>query len=458
MKQFFQLMIVFVVLLLLENHSLAQTKPQKQQSTVDSEKPQVAVAPVSTIGEIPESLKVFISNRLLSKLSQYFTLISQEQFSKAQELVFQSLDADQCTEENCIRRIQEALQVENLLVLQMVREGELTQLGITVVRLDDRIMVEDVCEKCDNKQLLQRVETLVDKLIESHFKSAKVATVLSASPVPSNQPSEASSVDEETQMWDVVKSSNNAEDIQEFLKRFPNGKYAQTAKWKFETIEWDQIKNSENRNDFDMFFKKFPKGRYSSKVQKKQLELTQTLSGHSRVGRPWGISTGLAATTSSNDFTNISLFYNLSTMSQLFFRYSQFDLGYLDNTAATFISASFRRFFSELYGFYYGMGGGTAHYTFSKELEVPIGAYNKSGNVYSASGSGIFVNGELGWLWIYDRLHLSVGIQPGLYLSSNDSFDKSDFPGNTQNKGEMVSDWENSKKLPLFFLGFGLCF
>ena len=92
------------------------------------EKLEAAVVPLVTIGEISETQKQIMFNSLLDKLSETYSLIPQERFRQAQDQAFAELEEQQCTEAQCIRKIQELLQVENLFVLQVVRDGLDTQL------------------------------------------------------------------------------------------------------------------------------------------------------------------------------------------------------------------------------------------------------------------------------------------------------------------------------------------
>ena len=102
------------------------------------DKPAAAVAPLATLGDISEVRQRFIFNSFLSKLSQHYDLISQDQFKEAQNQAFDELTAEECTEENCIRKVQELLQIENLFVLQMLAEGNLIQLSLSLVDLDKK--------------------------------------------------------------------------------------------------------------------------------------------------------------------------------------------------------------------------------------------------------------------------------------------------------------------------------
>ncbi len=128
-------------------------------------KPEAAVAPISTIGGISASQQVIILNQLLSILSSNYQLVSMEDYGKAEEAAFQQLDLAQCTVEQCIRKIQELLQVERLVTLQLIKEGGLIQLSLVMSRLDDKVVRSDICENCKTSGLIAKVRELASAMM-----------------------------------------------------------------------------------------------------------------------------------------------------------------------------------------------------------------------------------------------------------------------------------------------------
>ena len=47
------------------------------------------------------------------------------------------MDAQECTEEQCIRKIQEMLQVERIFIFQIIKEGDIIQLGLNLISLKE---------------------------------------------------------------------------------------------------------------------------------------------------------------------------------------------------------------------------------------------------------------------------------------------------------------------------------
>ena len=130
-----------------------------------SERPETIVIPVSSLGEVSEVRKQILQNTLEDELKSHFRLISQERFEEVQEKVFEELEYDECTEEQCIVMIQEMLQVENVFHLQVLGEGDDTQLSLSWKTLDEKKKETDVCMGCGTFQLNEKVGGLVGKLV-----------------------------------------------------------------------------------------------------------------------------------------------------------------------------------------------------------------------------------------------------------------------------------------------------
>ena len=83
-------------------------------------RPPALINKLVTLGPIEEVQKQIVFNHLQAVLSEKFELVSQRRFDEAQNMAFEELDYDQCTEENCIRFIQDTLQVESFFSLQLL--------------------------------------------------------------------------------------------------------------------------------------------------------------------------------------------------------------------------------------------------------------------------------------------------------------------------------------------------
>ena len=111
---------------------------------LSQERPESIVIPVSSVGDVTETRKLILQNTLEDELKTHFRLISQDRFEEAQEKAFEELEYEECTEERCIILIQEMLQVENVFHLQVIREGQDTQLSLSWRTLDEKKKETDV--------------------------------------------------------------------------------------------------------------------------------------------------------------------------------------------------------------------------------------------------------------------------------------------------------------------------
>ena len=130
-----------------------------------SERPETIIIPVSSLGDVSEVRKQILQNTLEDELKTHFRLIPQQKYEEVQEKVFEELEYQECTEDQCIMMIQEMLQVENVFHLQVIGEGSDTQLSLGWRTLDEKKKETDICLKCGTFQLNDKVRGLVEKLV-----------------------------------------------------------------------------------------------------------------------------------------------------------------------------------------------------------------------------------------------------------------------------------------------------
>ena len=136
-----------------------------------------ALAPVSALGEFSKMEKQIIFNSLQESLSTYYLLASQKSFEAAQEKAFEELDYEECTEDQCFALIQQILQIDNLFLFSMTREGKFNQLSLTRVDLDSQRLVRTAfCDDCSIGDLNSKVDGLVRS-------SKRIKTVLMVPPL-----------------------------------------------------------------------------------------------------------------------------------------------------------------------------------------------------------------------------------------------------------------------------------
>ena len=131
------------------------------------EKQKACLAPMGALGDISEMQKQIIFNSLQESLSTQYVLASQKAFETAQTQAFDELEYDECTEDQCFALIQQILQVDNLFLFNMTREGNFTQLSLTRVDLDSQRLVRtSSCVECNIEQLNNNVDELVRKIFD----------------------------------------------------------------------------------------------------------------------------------------------------------------------------------------------------------------------------------------------------------------------------------------------------
>ena len=154
------------------------------------EKQKACLAPMGALGDISEMQKQIIFNSLQESLSTQYVLASQKAFEAAQTQAFDELEYDECTEDQCFALIQQILQVDNLFLFNMTREGNFTQLSLTRVDLDSQRLVRTaICEDCNIKQLNNSVDELVLKIFEEDQIST-AGTKIKQEPLPEPEPVE----------------------------------------------------------------------------------------------------------------------------------------------------------------------------------------------------------------------------------------------------------------------------
>ena len=152
------------------------------------EKQGACLAPMGALGDISDMQKQIIFNSLQESLSTQYVLASQKAFEAAQTQAFDDLEYDECTEDQCFALIQQILQVDNLFLFNMTREGNFTQLSLTRVDIDSQRLVRTAsCEDCTIKELNNYVDELVQKIFDEDQISI-AGTKIKEEPTPEAEP------------------------------------------------------------------------------------------------------------------------------------------------------------------------------------------------------------------------------------------------------------------------------
>ena len=160
------------------------------------EKQNACLAPMGALGEFSEMEKQIIFNSLQESLSTRYVLASQKAFEEAQTQAFDELEYDECTEDQCFALIQQILQVDNLFLFNMTREGNFTQLSLTRVDLDSQRLVRtSSCVECNIEQLNNNLDELVLEIFEEDQIST-AETKISPEHTPESEPETAAEPEE----------------------------------------------------------------------------------------------------------------------------------------------------------------------------------------------------------------------------------------------------------------------
>jgi hypothetical protein len=130
-----------------------------------SQRPETIIIPVSSMGDVSDTRKQILENTLTDELKKHFRIVPQEKYEQVLEQVFQELEYEECSEDTCIMRVQEMLQIENVFNLQIIGEGNDSQLNLKLITLDEKRNETDVCLGCGTFQLNDKVRGLVQKLV-----------------------------------------------------------------------------------------------------------------------------------------------------------------------------------------------------------------------------------------------------------------------------------------------------
>ena len=129
------------------------------------EKPKTIVVPTGSLGGIKISRILILEKALESKLDGYFSIVPKEIFEEARDQAYEELEFDECTEDQCVIKIQELLQVKNAFKMELTIEGGDTHVSLTWINHEKKSVEENFCVDCNTKQLRKMIGGLVDKLV-----------------------------------------------------------------------------------------------------------------------------------------------------------------------------------------------------------------------------------------------------------------------------------------------------
>ena len=116
------------------------------------------------------------------------------------------LEYEECTEDQCIMRVQEMLQVENVFHLQVIGEGQDTQLSLSWRTIYEKKKEAKLCEKCVTKDLYYKIKGLVEKLVGKK-EVVKEETLLKVEPVKVEKPEQEVRIIEREVVREVIREN-----------------------------------------------------------------------------------------------------------------------------------------------------------------------------------------------------------------------------------------------------------
>jgi hypothetical protein len=141
----------------------------------------------------------------------------------------------------------------------------------------------EVMKRTGNKQVPWEASSLVGSFYFSGGATAVLSNSSTGEATPTGTRFDAAAF--EFNYWDSIKNSNIADDFKAYLTRYPNGQFSELAKNRIKSLEaatkpvepvpvsgdggatevafWDYIKNSTNVEDFQAYIKRYPNGAFA---------------------------------------------------------------------------------------------------------------------------------------------------------------------------------------------------
>ena len=156
------------------NHNLNYLNPEEQRQLLKIPKDTYAlVLPINTFASELENLQRILYNSLKSEVSKNFNLVTESQFEKALNIAFEELEYEECNEEQCIKYIQDILQVENIFEVNVLKEKNDYQLTLSLKDLDRNYVDTIFCNSCNTQKLTSNVLNMFYRLIKNKYSNVE---------------------------------------------------------------------------------------------------------------------------------------------------------------------------------------------------------------------------------------------------------------------------------------------
>jgi len=131
--------------------------------SIASNKKEVIVTPIISIGSFSGNKLKIYEKTFEFRLKKYFKLVAKNKLFKAQQKAFEEMDYEECTEEQCLRKIKNILKIDNLFSMQIVNDEGNIQITITWIENEKKDYTLGYCDSCGLKEINNKINELVDK-------------------------------------------------------------------------------------------------------------------------------------------------------------------------------------------------------------------------------------------------------------------------------------------------------
>ena len=148
-------------------------------------KPIAMLLPVNFVDYEVESGRKSIENHLVAELSRYFELKSEEEVTEALVSVSEEIDSENCSDEECIKKMGEKLDVDYTLIFEIiVSESEWSIMGKRQDLEGVPNVINEVCAQCNLERSRQLLSEMVTSLRPGDYvlKMGKASMVIVTDP------------------------------------------------------------------------------------------------------------------------------------------------------------------------------------------------------------------------------------------------------------------------------------
>lgn len=150
-----------------------QSKADKSESPDRREPPKepaeklaAAVVLIITAEEYEaEEPRAALDWSMRSRLEENYRLLDPKRVSQLEHQAATATEKENCTSEQCLLTLKRRLVMDRLFAVSIVPDGETTQVNLTLLTGDDKILRSDVCNDCSLGQMRDRMLSLLDELI-----------------------------------------------------------------------------------------------------------------------------------------------------------------------------------------------------------------------------------------------------------------------------------------------------